>query len=144
MYIEDIKIGQQFNLEPIIVKEEDVLEFAKKYDPQRIHTDHEFAKQGMFKGIIASGYQTLGLVWSKWIEADILGDEVIAGTGVDQIRWTKPVYPNDILIGHVEAINKRLSSRGGKGTVTFSFIINNQNKETVTTFSIDVLLKSRE
>ncbi|WP_112181544.1 MaoC/PaaZ C-terminal domain-containing protein [Paraliobacillus zengyii] len=144
MYIEDLKVGQQFNLEPIKVEKEDVLDFAKKYDPQRIHIDEEFAKQGMFKGIIASGYQTIGLVWSRWIEADVLGDEVIAGAGVDQIRWTKPVYPNDLLIGTVEVMNKRLSSRGGRGTVTFSFTINNQNKETVTTFSIDVLLKTRE
>ncbi|WP_117161289.1 MaoC/PaaZ C-terminal domain-containing protein [Paraliobacillus sp. X-1268] len=144
MYIEDLKVGQQFNLEPIKVEKEDVLDFAKKYDPQRIHIDEEFAKQGMFKGIIASGYQTIGLVWSRWIEADVLGDEVITGAGVDQIRWTKPVYPNDLLIGTVEVMNKRLSSRGGRGTVTFSFTINNQNKETVTTFSIDVLLKTRE
>ncbi|MDL4843154.1 MaoC/PaaZ C-terminal domain-containing protein [Aquibacillus rhizosphaerae] len=143
MYIEELEVGQQFKLEPVKVVEEDVINFAKKYDPQRIHMDPEYAKKGMFKGIIASGYQTIGLVWAKWIEAGILGDEIIAGTGVDKIRWLKPVYPNDTLIGEVEVKNIQPSSRGGRGRATFRFEIGNQRNESVTTFEIDVLLKAK-
>ncbi|WP_186577880.1 MaoC/PaaZ C-terminal domain-containing protein [Aquibacillus kalidii] len=143
MYWEEFKIGQTYQVEPVTLSEEEIIDFAGKYDPQRIHIDSDFAKQGMFGGIISSGYQTITAVWAKWIEKGVLGDEVIAGTGVDKIRWIKPVYPKDSLSAEVEVIQTKLSSKGGKGTVTFLFTIKNQSDVTVTTFEITILFKAR-
>ncbi|WP_286886257.1 MaoC/PaaZ C-terminal domain-containing protein [Aneurinibacillus sp. UBA3580] len=69
MYFEEFYTGQRFTLEPITITAEEIDEFARKYDPQPIHIDREFAEQGPFGGIIASGFHTAGVVWRQWIES---------------------------------------------------------------------------
>ncbi|WLR52533.1 MaoC/PaaZ C-terminal domain-containing protein [Bacillus tianshenii] len=143
MYIEELEVGQVFKLEPVTVSEEEVFSFAEKYDPQPIHIDREFANNSVFKGVIASGFQTVALVWEKWIRAGIHGEEIIGGTGIDHLRWHKPVYPNDTLYTEVKVSQTKVSSRGSKGTVTFEFIIYKQNNDITTTFEVNVILKAK-
>ncbi|MGO4886305.1 MaoC/PaaZ C-terminal domain-containing protein [Anaerobacillus sp. MEB173] len=143
MYINELEIGQKFVLEPVTISEEEIYRFAEKYDPQPIHIDKEFAINSIFNGIIASGFQTISLVWRKWINEGIHGNEIVGGLGMDNLRWKQPVYPNDTLLTEVEVLNTKLSSRGGRGTATFRFDIYNQNKELTTTFDVHAVLKAR-
>lgn len=79
MVFEDFQVGHQYTLKPVVMKESDMIAYARQFDPQRIHVDAEFAREGPFSGLIASGYHTLSVVWSQWIEAGILGDESLGG-----------------------------------------------------------------
>ena len=131
MYFEEIREGQQYRLEPITVTLQDILEFAKRYDPQRIHTDEKFATTGPYGGIIASGYHTLSLVWSRWIEADVMGDASMGGPGLERVQWLRPVRPGDTLYATVTIPTARLSRSQPKGIIGIHFSVVNQEGDPV-------------
>jgi acyl dehydratase len=142
MYFDEFSIGQHFELSPICLTEEEIYEFARQYDPQLIHIDSEFAKNGLFNGIIASGFHTLSAIWSQWIRTNRFGKEIIGGTGLDFLRWTSPVRPGDILSTDVEVTEVKPSSKGNKGLVALKFTVMNQENVTVLEMQAQVYLKS--
>src|SRR5262249_48720074 len=99
LYAEDLAAGQRFQLGSYTISEEDILTFAKQYDPVSIHTDKEAAAKGQFGGLIASGFNTLAIyqrlvveaVWSK--VAGIVGRSF-------EVRLFRPVRPGTVLTGH--------------------------------------------
>ncbi len=131
MYFEEFYIGQHFKLNPITLSSNEIDEFAHLYDPQPIHIDPEFAKNGLFKGIIASGFHTLSVVWGEWIRTNHFGTEIIGGTGLDFVKWSGPVRPGDILHTNVEIVGKEASSKGNRGLVAIRFTVSNQEGQTV-------------
>ncbi len=82
-----------------------------------MHLDEEKAKQGRFNGIIASGIQTIAVSFKLWVETGSYGDDVIAGTAMNNLKFLKPVYPGDELYTVVEviAVNEK---NNGTGIVT--------------------------
>ena len=71
---------------PIKSVKKRLLHLPQKYDPQYMHIDEEKAKKSRFKGIIASGLHTLNISFKLWVELGILGDDVIASTGVNNLK----------------------------------------------------------
>jgi acyl dehydratase len=96
-YLEDLSVGDKFETPTIHVSEEEVLEFALRYDPQPMHTDRDVAAAGAFKGLIASGWHTAALVMKLNAEAKMLGNTPMLGLGVDGLAWPLPVRPGDTL-----------------------------------------------
>ncbi|HHY67782.1 MaoC/PaaZ C-terminal domain-containing protein [Kyrpidia sp.] len=143
MYFEEFFVGQHFKLNPIILTSQEIYEFAHRYDPQPIHIDPEFAKNGIFKGIIASGFHTLSMVWSEWIRTNRFGTEIIGGTGLDFVQWTAPVRPGDTLYADVEVTETLPSSKGNRGLVALKFTVTNQKDETVLVTQGRVYLKRK-
>ena len=131
MYFEEFYVGQAFPLEPVVVTKEDILAFARPFDPQRIHVDESFAAKGPYGGLIASGYHTLSVVWSQWIKADVLGDQSLGGLGLDRVVWSAPVRPGDQLSTTVAVARVRKSSNLVRGIVSFHFDVQNQDDVTV-------------
>lgn len=143
MYFDEFYKGQQYRLKPITFTLEDIVHFARRYDAQRIHTDEAFAEKGPFRGIIASGYHTMSVVWSRWIEADILGDASMGGPGLDQVRWLHPVRPNDTLHTTVTISEARLSRSQPRGIIGMHFSVVNQDAAEVMTMDSVALIKLR-
>jgi acyl dehydratase len=112
----ELSIGQRFETMSYKVSKEEIIVFASQFDPQYMHIDEEKAKESRFKGIIASGLHTLSLSFKLWVETGILGEDVIAGTGVNNLKFTKPVFPDDVLYVTTEVIE--LEERKGSGEVT--------------------------
>lgn len=106
MKFDEFTIGQIFETKSFSVTQEDIKRFSGEFDPQYMHFDEDKAARSMFKGIIASGIHTLSLSFKHWIELGIYGDDMIAGTGMDRIKFRKPVYPGDKLHTVVEVIDK--------------------------------------
>jgi acyl dehydratase len=96
-FLEDLSVGDKFETAPIPVNEEEVLEFARRYDPQPMHADPEAAARGVFQGLIASGWHTAALVMKLNAEARMLGNTPMLGLGVDNLAWPMPVRPGDTL-----------------------------------------------
>lgn len=121
----ELSIGQRFETLSYKVSKEEIITFATQFDPQYMHVNEEKAKESRFKGIIASGLHTLSLSFKLWVETGVLGEDVIAGTGVNNLKFTKPVFPDDVLNVTTEVI--RLEERKGSGEVTLllSTYINN-------------------
>ena len=130
--MEDLTVGDRWELPPIHVTEADVLRFAREFDPQPMHTDPEAAAQGAFKGLIASGWHTAALVMQRNAEAKILGDTPMLGLGVDKLEWPIPVRPGDTL-RVVTEVTKITPSRSKpqNGIVAMTTTAYNQNGDVV-------------
>ncbi|MFA5527558.1 MAG: MaoC/PaaZ C-terminal domain-containing protein [Peptostreptococcales bacterium] len=143
MYFEEFEIGQKFDLNPVSVSLEEIEEFASKYDTLYLHLDKEAAEESMFKGIIASGFHTLCLVWGQWTRLNKTGTEVIAGLSMDSLRWTAPVYPNDVLTGEVEILDMISSSKSRQGVLKIQLTVSNQDGTLVLEAQVKQLLKRK-
>src|SRR5262245_57049938 len=96
-YFEDYVEGDVYRFGPIAVEEEELLSFAKRFDPQSIHIDPEAAKRGPFGGLITSGWHTAGLMMRLFVENYLTHVASLASPGLDELRWLKPVRPGDML-----------------------------------------------
>jgi acyl dehydratase len=131
-YFEDFAVGDKFDCGSVEVEEEELLSFARRFDPQAMHIDREAAEHGPFKGLIASGWHTAALVMKQNAEARLMGDVPVLGMGVDGISWPVPVRPGDVLRVVTEVIGSRPSkSNPGFGIINFKSTAYNQKGEAV-------------
>lgn len=140
MKLDEFEVGQVFKTKAVKVAKEDILRFAEEFDPQYMHVDEEKAKQSIFKGIIASGIHTLGISFKLWVEHGGYGEDVIAGTEMNNIKFIKPVYPGDELHTIVEVIEKK-EQRKGKGILTVTLSTYNHREEKVFKGDLSALIK---
>lgn len=131
-YWEDFHPGQVREIGGISLSEEEIIEFAKKYDPQPFHTDRDKAKQGYFGGLIASGWQTASVCMRLICDLYLLDAASLGSPGVDEVRWVKPVRPGDTLRLKTTVLETRASvSRPDMGTVRSRSDLYNQHGELV-------------
>lgn len=123
-------VGDDFTTPKVTLTKQAIIEFAKQYDPQYFHTDEALAKESPYGSLIASGFQTLSVVWAEWIKMDILGKECLGGVGAE-LSWSKPVRPDDELVGEFTVHDKKESTDGKRGLIVFKINIYNQTKEVV-------------
>lgn len=141
MYFDDIEIGMTADIPPVVIEKEKMLSFARDYDNIPLHTDEEYAKSTPFGGLIAPGVMSFMSVWAKYLEVDLIGEELLAGKST-KIEWFKPVYPNDTLSS--KAVVTDLTKRNNKnGIVEISIEAYNQNGELVLTNITEAIVKSR-
>jgi acyl dehydratase len=142
-YFEDWKVGERFESGSLTLSEEQLVEFARAYDPQSFHIDAEAARATPFGGLIASGWQTAALSMRLLIESGAFGPKGGIGLGVDELRWPKPVFPGDTLHVLVEVAGTRASRAKRSGVVHFKLVTRNQRGEDVMTQTAIVLVQSR-
>ncbi len=140
MKLDEFTIGQVFATKSFKLTKEDITRFAGEFDPQYMHLDEEKANQGRFNGIIASGIHTLAISFKLWVEQGIYGDDVIAGTRMNNIKFIKPVYPDDELHTIVEVIDKK-AKKNETGIVTVLLSTFNDKEEKVFEGDLSVLIK---
>jgi acyl dehydratase len=143
-YFEDYLPGPVFEYGPIAVTESEVVDFAKKFDPQYIHTDPAKAASGPFGGLIASGWHTSSLMMRLYADNYLSSVASLASPGIDELRWLKPVRPGDSLWIRVTALDSRLSkSKPDLGVVRVYVEVLNQNREIVMTVKTVNLFRRR-
>lgn len=140
MYFDDYIVGMEFPLDPISFTKEEIIDFARTYDPRGIHMDDRAGEESRFGGIIASGMMTLSATWGQWVHTKKDADGVIAGIGFDQVRWLKPVYPDMDLLSTVRVAGKKESSKGRSGTVIFDLMVKDREGQEVMTARALVLI----
>ncbi|WP_295530435.1 MaoC family dehydratase [uncultured Pseudacidovorax sp.] len=109
MKFAEFRPGQVIEAGPHAVTEEEVLGFARQWDPQWFHTDPEAAAEGVFGGLIASGWHTCAIAMRLVVQAALHDSESFASPGIDHIRWSRPVRPGDRLRLRAEVIEARRS-----------------------------------
>lgn len=133
-YLEDFEIGETWTSRPFEMTQDDIVAYARQYDPQLIHTDPERAAQGRFGSVIASGWQVAALSMRLFVESGGYGDTPMVGLGIDELRWRKPVRPGDVLTVTREVVGvERSKSRPQFGTIRTRVSVGNQNGEVVMT-----------
>jgi len=135
MKFSEYKIGQRYETKSIKLSKQDIIDFAKVYDPQYMHIDEEKAKEGRFGNLIASGMQTMSTSFKLWVEEGIYGEEVVAGTGMNNVKFIKPVFPDDELRVIAEVI-ETVPKRRGNGIVTIQ--LNTYNQDEVKVFQAEL------
>ena len=144
MYFEEFKVGEKYKGAGVTFTESEIIRFALQYDPQPFHVDVEAAKQTHFKGLIASGFQTLALTFRMYIQEGFL-KQGMGSPGMDELRWLKPVRPGDTLHMVAEVLGtKSSSSRTDRGYVDLLCSMVNQNDETVMTVRVTQIIRRRE
>ena len=143
-YFEDYVTGSVHEFGSIAVEEREVLEFARRYDPQPFHADPEAAKRSPFGGVIASGWHTAGLMMRLVVEHYLSHVASLASPGVDELRWTQPVRPGDTLSVRATVLETRLSrSKTDRGIVYTLFEVLNQRREVVMSVKAMNMLQAR-
>jgi len=141
-YFDDFRIGETFETEPNFISKDEIIDFASKYDPQTFHLDEEAAKNGPFGQLTSSGFMTLGKSFTQIFNTDVFNGSSMGAWGLDELRWTKPVYPGDTLKTKVEVLEKKLSSKNPiKGTVRLKQTVSNQNGDVVMTWISNSMIK---
>ena len=144
MYFEDFTTGLIIKTKPKKITKSEIIDFAKNYDPQRFHVDEQAAKEGPFGKLVSSGFMTLGKSFTQFFETGVIDETGMGAWGIDELRWIKPVYPEDTLITKVEVLEKKLSSKNPtKGTVRTHQTVLNQKDEVVMTWISNFMIKSK-
>jgi acyl dehydratase len=136
-YFEDYIEGDVHRFGSLLVDADEIVAFAKRYDPQSFHTDPEAAKQTQFGGLIASGWHTCGLMMRLYAEHYLTHVASLASPGLDELRWLKPVRPGDRLSVQVTVLKAAPSkSKPDRGAVTSFIEVFNQADEAVMTMNV--------
>ena len=131
-YFEDFEPGQVLELGSRTVTEDEIIEFARQFDPQPFHVDPEAAAESVFGGLIASGWHT-GSMWMRLYVDNMLGSASAQGSpGIEELRWLTPVRPGDTLHGRLTVLETTPSERRpDRGTVRIRGEMINQDGVTV-------------
>jgi acyl dehydratase len=145
MYFEDLDVGSETYFGSYEVTREEVIEFARKYDPQPFHLSDEEAAKTHFGRIAASGWHTAAMVMSVIARHVVQHEQAGLGSpGIDELRWRKPVYPGDTLHVRGTILEKTPSrSRPEIGSFRTQTVVTNQDDQVVMTFVSIVLMRRR-
>jgi acyl dehydratase len=97
LYWEDFSVGEVRDLGQITPTREDIIAFASQFDPQPFHLDEEGGKASIFGGLCASGWHTCAMAMRLMVTNFLHETASLGSPGLEHIKWTKPVYPNDTL-----------------------------------------------
>jgi acyl dehydratase len=142
MKFAEFHAGQVLEAGPYHLSQEELLAFAKAYDPQWFHTDPVAAEGGPFAGLIASGWHTCGIAMRLVADAFLAGSESFASPGLKYVKWPHPVRPGDSLRLRAEVISVRRSKKRPElGILEWRWHVGNQDQEAVLELEATSLFK---
>ena len=121
-YFEDYAAGTVYTAGTIAVTESEIIDFARRYDPQPMHTDPDFAARGRFGGLIASGWHTGAMMMRLFADNFLSPASSVASPGLDELRWHLPVRPGDVLSLRVTILEARPSRKNPEQGVLRSHV----------------------
>lgn len=131
-FLEDLEPGQTFRSGRRRIDAEAIKRFAAEFDPQSFHLDEQAALETMFRGLAASGWHTAALTMGLVVESDFKPAGGVIGASLDDLRWPRPVRPDDELRVEIEVLEVRPSrSRPQQGIVKVRTTTLNQVDEAV-------------
>jgi acyl dehydratase len=131
-YLEDFAAGQTFRSGRLKIDKERIKTFGAEFDPQSFHLDEDAARDTIFGGLAASGWNTAAVTMRLLVESDLKPAGGIVGAGFDEFRWPRPVRPADELCITSEVLEVRPSrSRPDQGLIKVRTTTLNQNDEAV-------------
>lgn len=131
-YWEDLTPGRVFESKPRTLSAQQIMDFAREYDPQYYHTDEQAARSSPFGGLIASGFQTAAVGMRLMCDSYLKETSCVGSPGLDELRWVKPVRPDDALRLRTTVLEQTPSNKlPNRGTVKFRWELFNQKNEVV-------------
>ena len=135
LFFEDFTIGRTFRTPGVTLTQTGIVDFALIYDAQPFHIDEEAARHTIYRGLIASGFQVLGLTFRMFLMTGAIKDCSLGGYGIDELRWHAPVRPGDTIRAEVEVVEQKPSvSKPDRGQVKMLYRTFNQTGDLVQSF----------
>jgi acyl dehydratase len=131
MQFEDFQPGQSIEFGECLVTEQEVVEFASRYDPQPFHVDKDWAERSRWEGLISSGFHTCGMAMRMVVDHLLAGSESIGSPGIEYVKWPAPVRPGDALRMKVQVLEKNVSRSGRVGAIRWQWLTMNQRDQAV-------------
>jgi acyl dehydratase len=129
---EDFEPGREFRFGSYAVTAEEIIEFARQFDPQPFHLDEDAGRASLLGGLAASGWHVCAIFMRLVFDACLAGSTSQGAPGVDYVKWRKPVIAGDVLTGRSVVLERRRSkSRPAMGLVSCRYEIVNQHGELV-------------
>jgi acyl dehydratase len=133
-YFEDFEPGQDIDLGTRTVTEDEIVAFAREFDPQPFHVDRAAAADSIFGGVIASGWHTCGMMMRMVVDGLLNRSASMGSPGLDGVRWLAPVRAGDTLnVRYRTEQVKASTSKPDRGVVWSKWVAINQHGETVCT-----------
>ena len=142
-YFEDVQVGETTRFGRYEVTREEIVEYARQFDPQPFHLDEEAARRSIFGGLVASGWHTGAMFIRMVCDGMIPGHATAGAKGFDDLRWIRPVRPGDVLTVESEVREKIEGRRSDVGTVKVESRVSNQRGEVVMSLVSLVLYRRR-
>jgi acyl dehydratase len=143
-YFEDFSVGQQFTTPGRTISEADVMSFAAwTGDNNQVHTDAEFASNTRYGQRIVHGMLGASLCLGLIARTGVFEGSSVALLGIDNWRFTNPVFIGDTLTCTVDIVGTRLTSKGNTGVVQRELRLRNQRGEVVQQGRMDILILTR-
>ena len=143
-YFDQFAVGDRFETGARTLDQAEMLAFGHAYDPQPFHIDPEAARQSIYGGLIASGFQTLAFGFRLVLDTGIYHGSSLGSPGFDELRWLKPVRAGDTIRVTAEVVEVRPSrSKPDRGIIRVAYTYLNQRDETVLTVLAMHLLARR-
>ena len=144
LYFEDLKVGDQYTTPEQAVTAEEIIAFARQFDPQPFHTDPVAAKSSLFGRLVASGWHTTAITMGLMVRGNMGLDGGVIGNGVDELRWPRPVLPGDRLrvVMTIAELNPE-PSRTGRGKAKLRCQTFNQDGNVVQEMTARILVIRR-
>jgi acyl dehydratase len=144
LFLDDLVAGQVHELGQRTVSREEIIAFARDWDPQPFHLDEDAARETIYGGLIASGWHTVCIFMRLFADGLLRGAAAMGAHGVDELRWLRPVRPGDELHGRVEVLEVLPSrSKPDRGIARLRSVVTNQTGDEVLSFVAAVIFQRR-
>lgn len=141
--MKDIFAGKKIDLGEVVLSEQEIIDFAKAFDPLEFHTDIELAKKTIFRGLIASGPHLLNVFYQReWIPR--FGKTVICGMGISNWKFVKPIYAGQKTKAELSVLSIERNHKIGGDAVTWLFEFKNEKGEIVQLLQMEVMHNFQE
>ncbi len=141
---EDFILGQALTFGSKTVTKDEIIAFARAYDPQPIHIDEEAAKQSIVGGLCASGFHSCAILMRILCDGILTRSSSLGSPGIDTVKWLLPVRPGDILSARLTCTEKRnLASRPDVGVSKMLFEMLNHKSEVVMSWNSNQFMRRR-
>jgi acyl dehydratase len=145
IHLEDIEVGREVAFGSLDVTKEDIIAYARAFDPQPIHVDEEAARKSMVGGLCASGFHSCAMLMRMLADDFLAHGTSLGSPGIDEVKWMRPVRPGDRLTARFVCGSKRaLASRPQVGLAKLRIEMLNQKGEAVMSWASNQLLRVRE
>jgi len=144
IHLDDLQPGQVHHLGRRRLERDEIIAFARAWDPQPFHLDEAAAAESIYGGLIASGWHTVCVFMRLFADGMLSRAAAMGSPGLDELRWLKPVRPGDTLEARLEILEVRPSrSKPDRGIVRARSVVVNQADEEVLSFVATLLFKRR-
>lgn len=145
LHWEDIDVGSVVDAGSYKLSREEVLSFARQWDPQPFHIDEQGAAHSIYGGIISSGWQTGAIAQRLLVTGFLNGVASLGSPGIEALRWRKPVYPGDELSLRLRVVGKDASPKfPDRGSIDVEHEIRNQTGDMVMSYRARIFIGRRE